>query len=165
MAVLQDEGIGGVRVEPLALRLKVTKGSFYWHFKDRAALHDAMLEHWQLVGTRAIAESVEKAGGSARARLRRLMGVATTNKRAHKLETAMRGWARHDPKVAAAIAAADRVRIDYVSGLLREMGVGERAAELRSRILYLALIGSYFSAAQRVASGPDVWREIEALIT
>jgi AcrR family transcriptional regulator len=74
LKLLLAEGIGGVRVEPLALRLKVTKGSFYWHFKDRAALHAAMLAHWQRIATRAIAERVDQAGGTPRAKLRRLIG-------------------------------------------------------------------------------------------
>ena len=45
--VLADKGLDGIRVEVLAKRLKVTKGSFYWHFKDRRDLLDAVLETWK----------------------------------------------------------------------------------------------------------------------
>ena len=45
--VLAEKGLDGIRVEVLAKRLKVTKGSFYWHFKDRRDLFDAMLETWK----------------------------------------------------------------------------------------------------------------------
>ena len=46
LEVLRESGIDHVKVEPLAKRLGVTKGSFYWHFKDRADLLRALPEHW-----------------------------------------------------------------------------------------------------------------------
>jgi len=76
----------------------------------------------------------------------------------------MRGWARVERKVGDAIAAADRERVAYVAGLLRAMGVKAGVADVRARILYLALIGSYFSAGASVPAGRDLWREMEALI-
>ncbi|CAG0952441.1 partial Tetracycline repressor protein class A from transposon 1721, partial [Rhodocyclaceae bacterium] len=45
--ILAEKGLDGIRVEVLAKRLKVTKGSFYWHFKDRRDLLDAVLETWK----------------------------------------------------------------------------------------------------------------------
>lgn len=165
LLLLLREGIAGVRVEPLAARLNVTKGSFYWHFKDRAALHQAMLDHWRAIATREIVERVERGGGTAREKLRRLIALATGGKAPGRLETAMRGWARQDTTVADAIAAADGERIAYVSDLLRALGIKAGVADLRARILYLALIGSYFSQAERLAAGRGVWREIEELIS
>src|ERR671910_2473019 len=46
-AVMAEGGIDAVAVEPLARRLGVTKGSFYWHFKDRRALLETTLERWE----------------------------------------------------------------------------------------------------------------------
>src|ERR1041385_3058034 len=40
-------GPDAVRVEPLARELGVTKGSFYWHFGDRADLLEALLVEWE----------------------------------------------------------------------------------------------------------------------
>jgi AcrR family transcriptional regulator len=164
LTLLLEGGIEAVRVEPLALRLGVTKGSFYWHFKDRAALHAAMIEDWRDVGTRNIRDHVERSGGDARAKLRRLIGIATLNPKAAALETAMRGWARHDLAAAEALAVADHERVSYVSGLLRELGIKQDEADVRSRIVYLALIGSYFAAGNRKLARQDVWRAIERLI-
>ena len=61
LEVLASEGIGRVRVEPLAKKLGVTKGSFYWHFDDRPALHAAMLAQWQETQTLGIIAMVEAA--------------------------------------------------------------------------------------------------------
>ena len=47
LAILAEKGLDGIRVEVLAKRLKVTKGSFYWHFKDRRDLLDAVLKTWK----------------------------------------------------------------------------------------------------------------------
>ena len=45
--VIAEDGVAGVAVEPLARRLGVTKGSFYWHFPSREALLAAALERWE----------------------------------------------------------------------------------------------------------------------
>lgn len=45
--LIATEGIAGLRIETLARRLRVTKGSFYWHFRDRRSLQQALLEHWR----------------------------------------------------------------------------------------------------------------------
>src|ERR671916_708238 len=51
---MAEGGIEAVAVEPLARRLGVTKGSFYWHFKDRRALLEAMLGRWERESTEAV---------------------------------------------------------------------------------------------------------------
>ena len=45
--LIAEQGVASVAVEPLARRLGVTKGSFYWHFPSREALLVAALERWE----------------------------------------------------------------------------------------------------------------------
>src|SRR4051812_35917526 len=79
-----DEGLralaaGGphaVRIEPLARALGVTKGGFYWHFDDRRALLEEMLDTWERVSVDEVIERVESEGGDARAKLRQLSALA-----------------------------------------------------------------------------------------
>lgn len=163
LLLLRKDGIAAVRVEPLALRLKVTKGSFYWHFKDRAELHAAMLEHWRAVTTLDVIKRFDEAGGTARVKLRRLIGLATGTAAPVGLDSAMRSWARQDASVAAAVEAIDNERVGYIGGLLREIGVKPGVAEVRARILYLAAVGSYFSNVAK--SERSLWRAIEDIIT
>lgn len=44
---LLHKGPEGVRIEPLARELGVTKGSFYWHFTDRNDLLEGLLKEWE----------------------------------------------------------------------------------------------------------------------
>jgi AcrR family transcriptional regulator len=48
---LARDGLRAVAVEPLAERLGATKGSFYWHFRDRGALLEAAVAQWESTGT------------------------------------------------------------------------------------------------------------------
>ncbi|WP_344044119.1 TetR/AcrR family transcriptional regulator, partial [Saccharothrix xinjiangensis] len=56
LTALAGGGVGAVAVEPLAQRLGVTRGSFYWHFADRNALLHEALEWWESQGTEAVIE-------------------------------------------------------------------------------------------------------------
>ena len=55
-----------VRVEPLAKALGVTRGGFYWHFADRRALLDEMLDTWERATIDEVIERVEGQGGDPR---------------------------------------------------------------------------------------------------
>ncbi len=152
VAALGREGIKGVRVEALARRLGVTKGSFYWHFTDQRALLDAVLAHWAELGTRGIIEQVEAGGGSAADRLRRLWQVVSGPDLGPEL--ALRDWARNDRRAAAAVAQVDSERVAYLRRLFRELGCARREAEARSLLLYSLLVGAYFIRADHAGRTP-----------
>ena len=152
IALLAEGGIDAVRVEPLAARLGVTKGSFYWHFKDRAALYAAILDHWRATSTADVITLLERQGGSAAERLRRLFATTVVDPRRPQLTTAIRAWARTDRLAAQAIAIADAERIAYVEGLLVEHGLTPGAAAVRARILYLTLMGSFALSSAAAAA-------------
>ena len=44
--LIAEQGVAAVAVEPLARRLGVTKGSFYWHFADLPTYRSALIEAW-----------------------------------------------------------------------------------------------------------------------
>lgn len=156
-AALVRSGADGVRVEPLARELGVTKGSFYWHFTDREALLEAIVTAWEDVATSNIIERVEAAGDDAKSRLRTLISI-TTSGRGDKLESAMRGWGATDERVGKVVMRVDARRETYVIGLFRQMGFDEPLASARTRILYLSLIGEYTRTAHRAKPSPQgVW--------
>src|SRR3954447_1569384 len=107
LRALADGGPDAVRIEPLARALGVTKGGFYWHFNDRRALLDEMLDTWERVSVDEVIEVVEGGGGDARARLGRLFELATSKPEVLRIDLAVRDWARRDPKVAKHLRRVD----------------------------------------------------------
>lgn len=141
--LLAGGGIEAVRVDPLAKRLGVTRGSFYWHFKDRAALHQAMLKQWRTWATYRVGERLERVAPDARDRLKRTLALPSTGpraKRAAAIEMAIRQWARNDQEAADAVQRIDHHRLRYYAGLFRELGHGEKEARRRAYLFYATLM-------------------------
>src|SRR5438874_12222525 len=110
LAALAAGGPDAVRIEALARALGVTKGGFYWHFDDRPALLEEMLDAWERLVVDEVMERVEGGGGDARAKLRRLFALASSSRELMKIELAVRDWARRDKAVAKRLRRLDHRR-------------------------------------------------------
>jgi AcrR family transcriptional regulator len=151
---LRALGVGGpdaVRIEKLAEALGVTKGGFYWHFDDRRALLEEMLDTWERVGVDEVIERVEGEGGDARARLRRLFALASSTGGLLKTDLAVRDWARREQAVADRLRRVDNRRMDYVRALFGAFCPDEDDVEARCMVFYSLWIGSHFIAADHGA--------------
>lgn len=125
LAILAEQGVDGVRVEPLAKRLGVTKGSFYWHFKDRDALLERILEHWRRHATLDIIERLERSADPT-ARFKNLLRIpfhGEKSNRGAEVELSIRLWGRRDAGARAALQEVDKLRLKYIQGLLEEAGL------------------------------------------
>ncbi len=164
LRTLAEGGIKAVRVEVLARELGVTKGSFYWHFRDRADLLHALLAEWEERRTDRIILDAETHGGDAAARLLRLMGAAASAD--SQLELGVRTWAAVDPEAAAAVARADRCRVDYLVKLFCELGFTPSDANMRARAVYLTRLGQLLLPEDGLAtSADDPLRLLHAVLT
>ncbi len=135
--VLVTRSIEHVRVEPLAKRLGATKGSFYWHFKDRAALLDAVIEEWTRRGVIEATALTQTGTATARQQLRRLLDFRSlTTARWADLEIAMWAWSRRYRPARIAALEIDRRRLEYVYGLFKELGFSHEDARARALIFY-----------------------------
>jgi AcrR family transcriptional regulator len=149
-AGLQALAAGGpdaVRVEALAARLGVTKGGFYWHFADRAALLGEMLDRWEQAGADDIIAVVERNPDGPRAQLLQLIDVVRSSDGV-AVELAVRDWARRDDDVALRLGRVDERRMQYLRTLFAPLCVDADDVEARSMLLFSLYIGSYFVAAQ-----------------
>lgn len=142
-----EDGVDKVLIAPLARELGVTKGSFYWHFKNRQDLLDAMLMRWESVGTLDIIEQVEKEGGAADRRLRRVIGLSIEQVSA-RLEPALRQWGRRDKTVREALRRVDEQRLNYLQKLFAQLCEDQTEAEARSWLLYSLITGRHLVAAK-----------------
>lgn len=147
---LADEGVGGMCVEALAKRFGVTKGSFYWHFKDRRDLVGAVLSAWTVARIGEVDD--EAAAGDGKARLLRLIagdGGDRRDRREIAVELAVRDWARRDAQAAAAVEAVDRHRYETARRLFAAAGYGDDEAASRSRLLCAYRLGQRLLAGDR----------------
>lgn len=142
---LSSGGVQAIRAEAIARDLKVSKGSFYWHFKDVPDLKAQMLEHWAGQATDAIITDVEANDGSGREQLRLLVEAATDDRNIAyggvRTEGAIREWARYDSAAAAVLKAVDLRRLAYVTELFTRSGFSATSSRSGANILYGALIG------------------------
>lgn len=145
--VLAEGGIDAVRVDPLAKRLGVTRGSFYWHFKDRDALHSAMLKEWRKRQSYRIGSRIESRVSDPRERLKQTLALPNSSpraKRAAAVELAIRLWGQRDSEAAKAVKHIDRVRMNYYAQLFEEMGLTPAEARKRAFMFYAALLARAF---------------------
>lgn len=160
---LRALGVGGpdaVRIETLAQALGVTKGGFYWHFDDRRALLEEMIDAWERAVVDAVIERVERGGGDARAKLRRLFGVTARGGDLIKIELAVRDWARRDRAVARRLRRVDNRRMEYLRSLFGDFCRDEDDVEARCLVAFSLFIGNHFIAADHGArSRADVLRQ------
>ena len=145
LQALAAGGPDAVRIEPLAKALGVTKGGFYWHFEDRQALLDELLDAWERLSVDTPIDLIEAEGGDARAHLRLLSSLASDE--VLDIDLAVRDWARRDSGVAARLRRIDSRRMDYLRSQFRAFSADEDDAEARSMLAFSLWIGDHFIAA------------------
>ncbi len=159
--VLVDQGIDHVRVDVLAKQLQVTRGSFYWHFKDREDLLRSVLQAWRARATEQLTARLERAHDDPREQLRDLLSLPFRGRsavRAARIELAIRAWARRDAMARAFVDEADAARIGYIAQVFSALGFGIAEARARAQLLY-----SYEVAASLLApQGGDAQRQERA---
>lgn len=141
---LVREGVEQVKILPLSERLGVSRSSFYWYFESRGALLDALITHWNETNTGVIAEHCERPARAITAAVMNLFrAFVGRDGFDHRLDFALREWARRDPEVRRVVDAADAARLRAVRGMFLRHGAGEPEADIRARILYFQQIGYY----------------------
>jgi AcrR family transcriptional regulator len=149
LRALAAGGPDAVRIELLARALGVTRGGFYWHFSDRSALLEEMLDTWERATTEEVTERLQHEGGDASARLRRLL--ALTSSSVLMTDLAVRDWARRDPAVAERLRRIDNRRMDSLRTLFGAFCAEPGDIEARSLLFFSLLIGNHSIAADHHA--------------
>ncbi|MEM7170882.1 MAG: TetR/AcrR family transcriptional regulator [Pseudomonadota bacterium] len=143
LKLLVEEGIDAVKITRLADGLKVTRGSFYWHFKDRADLLSELIARWENRNTGVVVAAAEEASSLAEGILSLFDAWLDGERFDPRLDSAMRDWARQSPEVKFAVARADDLRVTAFTGLFERAGFEATEAFIRARVLYFAQVGYY----------------------
>lgn len=141
LTAMAESGVSALAVEPLARRLGVTKGSFYWHFPNRDALLEAALNLWEQEGTTEVIEILGRLPSAAE-RLRMLMHLAFAGEEGGRLLLAL-STAADDPRVATVLERVTERRLDYLSRQFRELGQARDAARRSAMHAYGTYVGLY----------------------
>jgi AcrR family transcriptional regulator len=128
----------------LSERLGVSRSSFYWYFKNRDELLDALLDRWDRLNTRSIVSQADESAGTVNEAVcnvfRCWVNPAIFSPR---LDFAVREWARRSDNVRKALDRSDRVRTEALKGLFVRFGYDDEDALVRARVLYYMQIGYY----------------------
>jgi AcrR family transcriptional regulator len=120
----------------------VSRGSFYWHFKDLSVFHELLLRNWvENAVKRPLVAAGRRGSGSAEKSLDALIDMAFTA--APALERAVHAWAAVDHRAAKAVADVNMLRIEHLRRMLEAVGFDARAAEIRATAIYWAFLGRY----------------------
>lgn len=133
LELLRNNGIAAVRVERLAADLEVSKSGFYYHFRDLAELQAALLDHWIELDHKPQKRLNELPDITAAERLA-VIAEVVDEANLSSYDTAMRQWARKDPKVRRRWRAEMKKRIDIVRSLFAELGFTGDDLEMRTRL-------------------------------
>lgn len=138
LRTLATGGAGALKIGALATGLGVSRGSFYWHFRDFGDFRSGLLSVWRerTVDQIVLEFDAEK---DAPHRLQRLVKRAFFGKRG--LDRATRIWAADDPAVAAVVTDVDASRVEYMASLLVDGGLAAVDAQTRAAFIYWAYHG------------------------
>ncbi|REE06603.1 TetR family transcriptional regulator [Paraburkholderia sp. BL27I4N3] len=137
--VLVNRSVDAIGIESLAKELGVTKGSFYWHFKDREDLLRRMLTSWRDAATEQIIFRFESRNLPARELIRDLLSLpfrGAAAKDAASIELAIRAWGRRDDMARSMVNEVDGKRLSYIAQCFSALGFGIAEARARGFLLY-----------------------------
>ena len=141
---LAKGGEGAIRVEAIARDIGVTKGGFYWDFKDLNDFKAAMLDFYQAVGTQSIINNSEKFHSPKEALLfivDEAIKEPDDELGGTKIEIAIREWASRDENARTRIQFIDNLRIETLKSIFQAAGMVQNDTARNAQILYSAYIG------------------------
>jgi AcrR family transcriptional regulator len=140
LEALAAGGLDAVAIEPLARKLGVTKGSFYWHFVNREALLRAALELWEKRETEDVLARI----GDEQDPYERIVKVfreANAGYRSGRLYLAIAA-AEDKPLVREFVQRVSERRMQYLFECYRALGFDEVRAGHWARFAYATFMGN-----------------------
>jgi AcrR family transcriptional regulator len=167
MAVVEG-GFDNVKVLSLAEKLKVTRGSFYWHFTDHADLIGSLLMRWKLAQLDLDAKLKSQQSGDALKDLDFVVDAAFLQAGSElenlRFEQHMRAFSHHHEEAAQLLVEVDANRMDlFQSKFLVLVKDANKARDLAA-LLYLAIAGG-FQALSRPVNPPNIRAYLRTLIS
>jgi AcrR family transcriptional regulator len=152
LEMIGEQGVGAFAVEPLARRMGITKGSFYWHFPSREALLDQALSRWEKHDARNLSASLG-AIEDPRERLKSFFRRVGRERLTHQVFSALCAATDH-PQVEPVLERVANRRMGHIAKAFQELGLAPEDADHRARLTYSVYLG--FLQLQRQHQTPSL---------
>lgn len=159
--LIARDGVQAVAVEPLALALGVTKGSFYWHFKNRDELIHAALEAWEQDQSVDVVSRYAGIQDPAR-RLRVLLFGAFEDIENGRFFAAL-AVSSEDPRVQPYLRRATERRLAFGVEAFRALGLSPKEAQERALLAYAAYAG-YFQLLRTTPTAVEAVTDLSGYV-
>lgn len=158
--MLIEEGVEAVRVDRLATKLAISRGSFYHHYENRADLLRAVLDHYLRINHTNFVAMLPTLQGTPKDRLWTLW-AATASQEFRDYDWAVRMWGMHDARVSKVLNQIDVQRMEIMIGLFMQMGFNEDESWIRAALAYHGSLGdrAFFAPFPPLAKRLE-WRRI-----
>jgi AcrR family transcriptional regulator len=159
--LIAEQGVQAMAIEPLARRMRITKGSFYWHFSSREILLEQALLRWEKHDIRNLNTSLGEID-HPRDRLISFFRRVGKEKLTHEVYSELCAAAGH-PHVEPVLERVAERRMKHLSCAFEEMGMEPDLARNQARLTYSVYLG--FLQLQRQQQTPSLSsEEFEAYI-
>src|SRR5690606_35624381 len=139
---LLESGVDSVKILPLAKKLNLSRTSFYWFFKDREELLDALIAQWRDKNTGALIKRTEAYAESiAEAMLNVFDCWIDKDLFDSRFEFSVRSWALQSDTLLEEVRKADHLRLEAIKRMFERFGESELTSDVRARTTYLVQIG------------------------
>ena len=155
LQLIAECGVQKLAIEPLARRMGVTKGSFYWHFTGREALLVQALMRWEEHDSRNLSRSLGEIS-DPRERLVSFFRRVGKEKLTHEVYSELCAAAGH-PQVEPVLERVAERRMEHLANAFEEMGMLPDTARYRARLTYSVYLG--FLQLQRQHQAPSLSSE------
>ncbi len=132
LTVLSKQGLAGLKIQSLSTALGVSRGSFYWHFKDRDDFIYSLLEYWFEEYTAGAVAAVAAEDGTAEEKLAMVMRLVH-DQDLTRHEFTVRSLATLDPRFSRMVRKTDRFRLDFIESLFKGKGFQNDDIKIRAR--------------------------------
>lgn len=155
LEMIAEQGVAALAVEPLARRMGITKGSFYWHFANREALLEQSLQRWEEHDARNLSKALGEID-HPRDRLISFFRRVGHERLTHDVYSALCAAADHAQVIPVLDRVADR-RMRHIAAAFEELGFGDSEARHRAQLVYSVYLG--FLQLQRQQQAPSLTSE------
>lgn len=161
LKTLAEQGYSAIKAGHLARELKVTRGSFYWHFEDIESYRRKLLELWR---TRSTIETIDEIDDQSQGKLRLNLILRRAFTADSIIEKAVRAWATSDTDVQNTVSSIDAERINYLQTILLSAGLDHSTAQLRAQFCYWSYLGQMMQPKAFLEVGTEEIDHLAALL-